>query len=173
MTAEMAVLTPDEVNFLANRWKKAVSAALGGGRGFSRSWQLPKIVFAHYRQLCTEAEAKDWFSIRPPRDEANVLQKSITGNCASRSKRHSSSHGHPYTNGEVLGQAGTLEISYNLNPHTRCVDARSSCSLLQGANRDRTLSPVERYQVTSPKSPCPDKQLDSLAQRKRLGSFLC
>jgi hypothetical protein len=29
MTAKMAVLTPDEVNFLANRWTKAVSAALG------------------------------------------------------------------------------------------------------------------------------------------------
>jgi len=41
MTAEMAVLTPKVVNFLANRWKKAVSAALGCGRGFSRGWQLP------------------------------------------------------------------------------------------------------------------------------------
>jgi hypothetical protein len=30
------------------------------------------------------------------------------------------------------------------------VDARSSCSLLQGANRERTLSPVEKYRVTSP-----------------------
>jgi hypothetical protein len=35
----------------------------------------PKIVFAHYRQLCTEAEAADWFGIVPATAEAaNVVR---------------------------------------------------------------------------------------------------
>ena len=36
----------------------------------------PKMIFAHYRELCTEAEAAEWFSIRPPKGEANVIRLS-------------------------------------------------------------------------------------------------
>lgn len=33
----------------------------------------PQMVFAHYRQLVTETQAKEWFEIVPPRDLDNVL----------------------------------------------------------------------------------------------------
>ncbi len=36
----------------------------------------PKMIFAHYRELCTESEAAEWFSIRPPKGEANVIRLS-------------------------------------------------------------------------------------------------
>ena len=35
----------------------------------------PKMIFAHYRELCTEAEAADWFSILPAKGAAeNIIQ---------------------------------------------------------------------------------------------------
>ena len=35
----------------------------------------PKMIFAHYRELCTEAEASDWFSILPAKGAAeNIIQ---------------------------------------------------------------------------------------------------
>ena len=38
----------------------------------------PKMVFAHYRELCTEQEAQEWFAIVPATAEArNVLQMTV------------------------------------------------------------------------------------------------
>jgi hypothetical protein len=34
----------------------------------------PKMIFAHYRELCTEREAKDWFSILPAQANGNIIQ---------------------------------------------------------------------------------------------------
>jgi integrase len=36
----------------------------------------PTMIFRHYRELATEEEAADWFSIRPPALEANVIRLS-------------------------------------------------------------------------------------------------
>jgi integrase len=40
----------------------------------------PRIIFAHYRELCTEREAADWFSIMPAQPEGNVIQ--LPGICS-------------------------------------------------------------------------------------------
>ncbi len=34
----------------------------------------PKMIFAHYRELCTEAEAAQWFGIVPAADVGNVVR---------------------------------------------------------------------------------------------------
>jgi integrase len=34
----------------------------------------PRMVFSHYRELCTEREANDWFSILPPQSDDNIIQ---------------------------------------------------------------------------------------------------
>jgi hypothetical protein len=33
----------------------------------------PKMILAHYRELCTEAEAADWFSILPAKGAAESI----------------------------------------------------------------------------------------------------
>lgn len=33
-----------------------------------------RMIFAHYRELCTDAEAADWFGIRPPESAGNIIQ---------------------------------------------------------------------------------------------------
>jgi hypothetical protein len=43
----------------------------------------PRMVFAHYRELCTEAEALEWFSILPAEGAAkNIVQ--LPGACLPR-----------------------------------------------------------------------------------------
>jgi hypothetical protein len=34
----------------------------------------PTMIFRHYRELATEAEAKEWFSIVPAKDVENVVR---------------------------------------------------------------------------------------------------
>ena len=33
----------------------------------------PQVIFSNYRALATDAEAKDWFSILPPKHAGNVI----------------------------------------------------------------------------------------------------
>ena len=43
----------------------------------------PKMIFAHYRELCTEAEAREWFSILPAERAAkNIIQ--LSAECLPR-----------------------------------------------------------------------------------------
>ena len=43
----------------------------------------PKIIFAHYRELCTEREANEWFSILPAEAAAkNIIQ--LSAECLPR-----------------------------------------------------------------------------------------
>jgi hypothetical protein len=38
----------------------------------------PKMIFAHYRELCTEAEAREWFGLRPTREEMRNVIKMVS-----------------------------------------------------------------------------------------------
>jgi integrase len=40
----------------------------------------PQMVFAHYRQLVTETQAKEWFAITPPKQAENIVPLQIAAN---------------------------------------------------------------------------------------------
>jgi len=40
----------------------------------------PQMVFAHYRQLVTETQAKEWFAIMPPKQAENIVPLQIAAN---------------------------------------------------------------------------------------------
>ena len=40
----------------------------------------PQMIFRHYRELTTEEEAKEWFSILPPKEAENVVPLKIVAN---------------------------------------------------------------------------------------------
>ena len=55
------------ISYRVAQTKDVAATALEAGNS-------PKIVFAHYRQLCTEAEAKEWFGIVPAEGVENVVR---------------------------------------------------------------------------------------------------
>jgi hypothetical protein len=40
----------------------------------------PQVIFSNYRALATDAEAKAWFSILPPKQADNVVSLQIAAN---------------------------------------------------------------------------------------------
>ena len=53
-------------------------ANAGHRRCRARSRQFAEMVFAHYRELCTESEAAEWFGIVPATAEArNIVQMTV------------------------------------------------------------------------------------------------
>jgi hypothetical protein len=55
------------ISYRVAQTKDVAATALEAGNS-------PKIVFAHYRQLCTEAEAKEWFSVFPANGVENIVR---------------------------------------------------------------------------------------------------
>lgn len=53
--------------------KNAAQVALEAGNS-------PAMIFAHYRQLVTEAEAAQWFAVRPPRAAENIVPLPFAAN---------------------------------------------------------------------------------------------
>ena len=43
-----------------------------------------RVIFANYRQLCSESEANDWFSILPAQAEGNIIH--LGGACSGSSQ---------------------------------------------------------------------------------------
>ena len=55
------------ISYRLARTKDIAAVALEAGNS-------PKMIFAHYRELCTEVEAADWFGILPASEANNVVR---------------------------------------------------------------------------------------------------
>lgn len=65
------------ISYRLAKMKDIAAVALEAGNS-------PKMIFAHYRELCTEAEANDWFSILPAKAADNIIP--LGGACLSSTR---------------------------------------------------------------------------------------
>ena len=76
MTWKANALRHSFISYRVALTKDTAAVALEAGNS-------PKMIFAHYRELCTEAEAREWFSILPAERAAkNIIQ--LSAECLPR-----------------------------------------------------------------------------------------
>jgi integrase len=73
MTWKVNALRHSFISYRVAKIKDIAAVALEAGNS-------PKMIFAHYRELCTEQEADRWFSIIPAQTAANIIQ--LPGVCS-------------------------------------------------------------------------------------------